>query len=114
MVSWIRVSLVVNLGVARAGASSGRTAQHLSRFGRRLPIDPLGHCPSKISLLDCRQAKPMQRLMARPKGHHGPEKILGRRGFGSLRQIPFIKPEDQSEELKWNTCRSFPWESRGG
>ena len=47
-------------------------------------------------LLDYRQARFTQRLMARPKGHYGPEKILERRGTRlteRLRQSTFLGPK---------------------
>ena len=62
-------------------------------------------------LLDYHQAEFMQRLMARPKGHQGPEEILERRGAqltGRLRQVSFLGPEDRLEELCWTRHRVFP------
>ena len=49
-------------------------------------------------LLDCRQTKFMQRLMAGLKGHQGLEEILDRRGSEltkRLRQYFFLKPEKE-------------------
>ena len=62
-------------------------------------------------LLDYRQAKFMQRLMARPKGHQGPEEILERleaQLTERLRQVSFLGPEDRPEELCWARHRAFP------
>ena len=62
-------------------------------------------------LLDYRQAKFMQRLMARPKGHQGPEEILERRGAQlteRLRQVSFLRSEDRPEELCWARHHAFP------
>lgn len=69
-----------------------------------------GLAPVKPSL-DHRQAKFTQRLMARHRGHHGPEGILERRGSElteGLRLISFLEPEEKPDELKWARYRPFP------
>lgn len=61
-------------------------------------------------LLDCRQAKFMQRLMARPKGHHGPEENLERKRSElteRLWQSSFLELEEKPEELEQARHRSF-------
>lgn len=78
---------------------------------------PLGivAAESKLSpagpLLDYRQACFAKRLMARPRGHHGPEEILERRGAElteRLRQVSFLKKKEKPEGNKWPTHRRFP------
>lgn len=64
-------------------------------------------------LLDFRQAKFMQRLAARSRGHHGPEEILERRGAEltvRLRQSFFLEPKEKPEELE----RASHRRSQGG
>ena len=63
-------------------------------------------------LLDYRQAKFTQRLMARPKDprHQGPEEILERRGTRiteRLRQSILLGPGDRQEEMEWPSHRRF-------
>ena len=61
-------------------------------------------------LLDYRQASFTKRLMARPKGHHGPEEILERRGTDlteRLRQNSFVENGEQPEEMGWPKHRRF-------
>ena len=48
--------------------------------------------------------------MARPKGHHGPEEILERRGTKlteRLRQSTSLGPKEKQEEIKWSRYRRF-------
>lgn len=55
-------------------------------------------------LLDYRQAKFMQRFMARLKGHQVPEEILKRRGSKLTeltRQNSFLGSDEKPEELSW-------------
>ena len=61
-------------------------------------------------MLDYRQARFTQRLMARPKGHHGPEEILERRGTRlteRLRQSTFLGPKEKQEEVESTKHRRF-------
>ena len=61
-------------------------------------------------LLDYRQASFTKRLMARPKGHHGPEEILERRGADlteRLRQSSFVGGNERLEEMEWPAHRRF-------
>ena len=64
-------------------------------------------------LPDFCQASFMKRLMARPKGNHGPEEILGRRGAElaeRLRQSSFLGKKENPEEFKRAEHRRFPGE----
>ena len=73
-------------------------------YNRHLPFDPFRHRHSgkqaspRKSLLDYRQAKFTQRLLARRKGPHGPEKPLEERG-SKLTERLLHRPEDKQEEL---------------
>ena len=62
-------------------------------------------------LLEYRPAKFMQRLMAWPKGHQGPEGILEWRESeltDRRRQNSFLRPDEKPGELSWERHRSFP------
>ena len=61
-------------------------------------------------LLDYRRAKFAQRLMARPKRYHGPEKNLERRGTRlteRLRQSAFLWSKVEQEKIEWTRSRRF-------
>jgi ribonuclease HI len=81
-----------------------------------LPSTPLGALIAESALtpathlLDYRQAKYAQRLLARPKGHAGPEEILERRGTQlteQLRSVTSLARGNTAEEMTWGDSRKL-------
>lgn len=113
-------------GEARRPGGASMEKQHqkaINRMGRAttgtFQSTPLGivMAESKLAqagpLLDYRQARFARRLMIRPRGHHGPEEILERRGAElteRLRQSTFLGENESAEESTWATHRRFKGE----